>query len=208
MRTVRMLIFVFPWFLAVVLAFWLYWDNRDEKQESELIISNSTILQKVESLGKMELVRYNFKEITELKQVSKEYFRLFKLGPDSKIALISAGHAVGCIDLTKVQEKDISIQQDTIFMRLPAPEICYYKLDMENTKIYDMQTNPLKDEKAFIQKAYKNAEREIRNAAMNSGILDQTRANAELIMKPMLEEMSGKVVILTDDIPATTIELN
>ncbi|MBL3654910.1 DUF4230 domain-containing protein [Fulvivirga sediminis] len=206
MRVLRLLTFVLPWFLVLLLGSWLYFDSLTE-EEPKTIINNSTMLEKVEALGKMELVRYNFKEITELKELSKEYFRLFKLGPDSKIALISAGHAVGCIDLTKVKVNDILVAKDTIYLRLPEPEICYYKLDMENTRIYDMQTNPLKDQKAFIQKAYKNAEREIKTAAENSGILEQTRANAELIMKPMLEEMSGKVVILTDDIPAARVEL-
>ena len=205
MRTIRLIGRLLPWVLVVVLMLWVY-TTRDDRQKSGTIINRSAILYEVESLGKLELVRYNFKEITEVKEISKEYFRLFKLGPDSKIALISEGHAVGCIDLTKLSKNDILIEQDTLYLKLPAPEICYYKLDMENTRIYFLETNPLKDEKLFIQKAYKHAEREIRDAALKSGLLEQTRTNAELILKPMLETWSGKKVVLLDQTDDHTIE--
>lgn len=195
MRTVRAIIKLLPWVIILLLAGWAYITYKSTER-AQTIINRSAVLHKVEALGKLELVRYNFKEITELKEVSKEYFRLFKLGPDSKIALISAGQAVGCIDLTKMQEEDIRLEDDTLYINLPAPEICYYKLDMENTRIYSLQTNPLKDEKEFIQKAYANAETEIREAALNSGILEQTRANAELILRPLLKEISDREVIL------------
>lgn len=203
MRTIGWVVKLLPWLIAITLAVWLYLSYSAVK-ETDTFINRSAILQEVEALGKLELVRYNFKEITEVKEISKEYFRLFKLGPDSKIALISEGHAVGCLDLTKITKNDIKVEQDTLYIKLPAPEICYYKLDMENTRIYYLQTNPLKDEKLFIQKAYKNAEQEIRKAAINSGILEQTRRNAALILKPLLEKLSGSKVVLLDQ----TEELN
>lgn len=195
MRTIAILIRLFPWIIVLSLAFWIYLKFHDQPQEGENI-NRSAILYEIESLGKLELVRYNFKEITEVEELSKEYFRLFKLGPDSKIALISEGQAVGCIDLTKISAKDIVLSPDTLFIQLPEPELCYYKLDMDKTRIYSLQTNPLKDEKLFIQKAYKHAEKEIKESAIKSGILKQTKINAEQILKPMLESWSGRKVVL------------
>lgn len=198
---------VFPWIIIVVLGAWIYKSfNADD--EIDETIHRSAILQKIEDLGKLELVKYNFKEITEVTEFSKEYFHLFKLGRDSKIALISEGEAVGCIDLTLLKENDILIEGDTLYVALPPPEICYYKLDMENTRIYSLQTNPLKDEKRFIQKAYKHAEREIKESAMRSGILEQTQLNAEKILKPMLESFSGKKVILREKPVPIPIDMN
>lgn len=207
MRTLRLIFKILPWLIVVVLLLWVYLIFKST-QDTETEINRSAMLYKIESLGKLELVRYNFKEITEIKEISKEYFRLFKLGPDSEIALISEGQAVGCIDLTKITEKDITLNNDTLYVRLPPAEICYYKLDMEKTRIYALKTNPLKDEKKFIQKAYKHAEREIKEAAINTGILEQTRSNAELILKPLLEEISGKKVVLTDQTESVRFELN
>lgn len=207
MRTLRLIFKILPWLIVIILGLWVYLIIKST-QDTETEINRSAMLHKIESLGKLELVRYNFKEITEVKEISKEYFRLFKLGPDSKIALISEGQAVGCIDLTKITEKDITLNNDTLYVRLPPAEICYYKLDMEKTRIYALETNPLRDEKKFIQKAYKHAEREIKEAAINAGILEQTRSNAELILKPLLEEISGKKVVLTDKTESVRFELN
>jgi hypothetical protein len=204
MKLIIQLIKVLPWLIIVVLAVWIYFSRP--AQTNEVIITHQTLVQEIEAIGKVELVRYNFKEITEVKKISQEYLRIFKLGPDSKIALISIGEAAGCIDLTKIKEKDISAKGDTVFVVLPKPELCYYKLDMDKTRIYSLQTNPLVDEKEFIQSAYKSAEKEIREAAINSGILEQTTRNAESILRPVLEKISGKQVIFTFKPDAVSIE--
>ena len=187
-----------PWFALIAIAIW-YYRNRDMFQSDEQIsVSNEIILSEIENLGRLELVRYHFKEITELEKASKEYLKIFKLGPDSKIALISVGEAVGCIDLTKMESSDISASGDSVFIHLPDPELCYYKLDLNKTRIYSLQTNPLIDEKAFVKKAYQNAEDEIKQAALKSGILKQTEQNARMLLKPLLEEISGKTVVFTE----------
>lgn len=186
---------IIPWIAVVLLAILLLL-SRQEKPATGTIVNRTAVLQEIEALGKMELVRYNFREITEITEISETYFNLFKIGPDQKIALISTGEAVGCIDLTRLQERDITGEGDTLVITLPPPEICYYKLDMDKTRIYNLETNFMKDEKKFIQEAYKQAEDEIRQSALNSGILDQTRTNAELMLKPVFEQISGKTVIL------------
>ena len=197
MKTIGLLIRALPWLIAIAALLWIY-IQKEAKSKEEVIYNHQTLVQEIEDLGKLELVKYNFKEITEVKKISKEYLRFFKLGPDSKIAIISVGEATGCIDLTKINAEDVKEINDTIFINLPEPELCYYKLNMEKSKIYSLETNPMIDKKEFIQEAYKSAEIEIREAALNSGILEKTKTNAELILRPMLEKISGKVVVITE----------
>jgi hypothetical protein len=188
---------ILPWVLvAGLLAYLLLRVSTSTDQNPSLIIQNSVVLKEIEAMGKIELVKYNFKEITEVTDIAETYFDLFKIGPDQKIALISEGQAVGCIDLTRLQAHDILVEGDTMFIRLPQPEICYYRLDLQKTKIYSLQTNPFEDNEEFIEQAYRQAEKEIHEAAINSGILDQTRLNAEMVLKPMLQKMSGKDVVI------------
>lgn len=189
----------------MLLLFFVIKENLSEKTVIEEQLNNTAVLTQIESLGKLELVKYNFKEITELEELSKKYLSIFQLGPDSRIALISEGQAVGCIDLEKMNLDDVLIENDTLFVSLPNPELCYYKLDLSKSRIYSLQTNPLKDERAFIEKAYKSAENEIKKAALNSGILEQTRINAKTMLKPFLENVSGKVVVFTDKPEDTVI---
>ena len=195
MTTLKLILRTIPWLVVILLLGWIYF-NHSPAVEQNTIIQHNTILQKMETLGKLELVRYNFREVTELKELSREYFNFFKLGPDSKIALISGGEAVGCIDLQKINSESIIASDDSVIITLPYPEICYYKLDLENTRIYSLETNPFTDETEFIEQAFKAAEKEIERAALNSGILEQTKINGRLLLKPLLEEVSGKPVKL------------
>ena len=207
MNTIKELVRVLPWILLLVGVFW-WWQTDKADQSAKTVLNTSVILKEVEELGRFELVEYNFKEITELTEVSKEYFSLFKLGPDQKIALISEGQAAGCIDFTKMKDQDITVMGDTVFMRLPDPEICYYKLDLNKTRIYSLQTSPMKEDGPFIEKAYKIAEDEIRKAALESGILQQTRENAEAMILPLFEKVSGKTVVFTYSLDTRIVPAN
>ena len=104
--------------------------------------------------------------------------------------------------------EDLQVNGDTLLVQLPSPEICYFKLDLDKTRVYALETGMFTSEKSFVEKAYKSAEDQIRDAALNSGILDQTKVSAELVLKPLLEELTGKTVILTYNIPTLKINTN
>ncbi len=184
-------------FVGFIFLVWTFIPSGLFKKEPEApveVVNHNTILESVESLGKLELVKYNFKEITELTERNRSYLGIFKV-PDSKTVLITNGQAVGCLDLRKLSQEDIILEEDTLFIRLPMPELCYYKLDLNSSRIYSVEkTVYYKDDKMLIEKAYKMAENQIKEAALRSGILDQTSENAEIILKPLLEQVSGKKV--------------
>lgn len=192
---IRLLLKIIPYLLIIVASLWLYdWFRSKYTDPPEENVYHDLVLQKVEDLGKLELVKYQFKEITELEKLSKKYLKIFQLGPDSKIALISTGEAVGCIDLTKMSKEDIISDENAVIITLPRPELCYYKIDLQRSRIYSLQTNPLMDEKEFIEEAYRSAEAQIKQAALDAGILYQVEENAEKVLRPIFEEISGKKV--------------
>lgn len=204
-QIVRLLLRWLPWVLAILGVYLLVkqtagWFTGEEEGPTE-VVTHSIVLQEIENLGKMELVRYNFKELTELNEKNKPYLGMFDV-PDSRVVVISHGEAVGCIDLSKIKTEDITEQGDSVFVRLPPPEMCYYKLDMENTRIYSIEKQVyFKKESELAQKALRLAERQMREAALQSGLLEQTRKNAETMLKPLLENVSGKTIIFLDQLP-------
>jgi hypothetical protein len=204
-QLMRTLLRWLPWLLALVLIFLIVkeagrWFGNKEEEPVE-VVNHQTILQEVENLGRLELVRYNFKELIELNEKNKPYLGVFDV-PDSRVVVISQGEAVGCIDLTKMGEQDIRLQGDTVLVRLPEPELCYYKLDMENTRIYSIEKQVyFKKESELAQKALRLAERQMRDAALQSGILEQTRQNAETMLRPLLEKVGGRHIIFLDQLP-------
>lgn len=148
--------------------------------------THSTVLERVTALGRLELVRYTFKDIVEHEQVNT-------LLPNARAVLIVEGEAVGCIDLTAMKPTDIQTSGDSLTVTLPAPELCTWKINHERSRVYDTDYTFL-NEAQLVSDAYRQAERQVRASAMNSGILNQTRRNAVLLLRPMLSAMTGRHV--------------
>ncbi len=209
MRALKVFFWVFPWLVAIVCGLW-FWHNWSEielfpKQQEEMSARHSLVLERMITMGKLELIKYHFQEITEIEKVGKDFYNLFKLENDSRAVLISKGEAVGCIDLTRMEVRHIRETNDSIIVQLPPPELCYFKLDLDNTRIYAIETGLFTSEKGFIEEAYKSAEKQIRESAIESGILQEAKNNAEIVLKPLLEEISGKQVVIVYDLQTIKI---
>lgn len=182
----------------VVIALFIAWQIFGGglfKNETKIITNHDIVLEQVETLGKMELVKFKFKDVLEHKV---EY----SWWPDSKAVLIISGEAVGCIDLSKVKKENITDGKDTLYLRLPAPEICYSKINHKDSRVYNTQSYSF-DQTKLVEQAYKEAEKQIQKTALQSNILEQTRTNADKILKPMFEQLTKKKVILTYELAQT-----
>ena len=149
---------------------------------------HTVVLQEITSMGKLELVKYNFKDVVE-----QEIVKLWL--PNAKAILIVQGEAIGCVDLTKIRIADITSEQETLFVHMPEPELCVFKIDHEKSRVYNTEY-AFTEEAKLVQDAYKQAEKQIQKSALDMGILKQTEENAVKILTPMLEKASGKKVLL------------
>ena len=195
MRFFRLLIQLVLLFLLIVggISLWENWRTGDWlpdwfSREDKLETTQTVVLQEITSLGKLELVRYNFKDIVE-QQITKLWL------PDAKAVLIVQGEAVGCVDLTLMDIADIEAGQDTLVVHLPEPELCFFKIDHDRSRVYNTEY-AFMGEAQLVQEGYKQAERQIRQSALDMGILDQTRENARKMLTPILERASGRKVVL------------
>ena len=219
MISAKLILKIFPWLLLIIIVFTLYltnhWPFSKKEKEYQHIVDTTVILNKIESLGKLELVKYNFKEVFEYKRLSdgkiigNSILNSNNYNPDLSVILIASGEAVGCIDLTKIKVSDIEEKSDSIFVQLPAPELCYHKLDLENTKIYSFSRESWwsrlfseEDEKnEVLQMAYQKAEAKLKEAAIESGIYQSTNENVVRMLMPLLEQITGKNVTLSTTLP-------
>ena len=220
MISLKLILKILPWFLLIVIVFALYltnhWPFGKKEKEYQHIIDTSVILKEVENLGKLELVKYNFKEVFEYKRLSdgkvigNSILNTHNYNPDLSVILIASGEAVGCIDLTKLKVSDINLKRDSVIIHLPPPELCYHKLDLENTKIYSFSKESwwsrlFSDEvekNDILQMAYQKAEARLREAAIESGIYQSTNENVMIMLKPLLEQLTGKNVSLSTSLPS------
>lgn len=153
-------------------------------------ITEDVMVQKISSMGKLELVKYSMKDVLEQKET-----RLIL--PDEKVLFLAVGEVTACIDLTKVTKKDIIESADTVTVTLPKPEICYAKLDHQQSRVYDITgaifPGTAKD---MVEDVYKLAEKKLLDNANQMNITGKAQENANLIFKPLLENISNKKVIL------------
>jgi hypothetical protein len=223
MISVKLVLKILPWLLLIVIVFALYITNykpfgsKDDGYQH--LIETSVILKEVESLGRLELVKYNFKEVFEYKKLSdgkivgSSILKTYDYDPDISVIMIAAGEATGCIDLTKINITDIDSREDTLILTLPLPEICYHKLDLDNTKVYSTSKeswwsklfSEKNEQNEVLQMAYKQAETKLREAAIKSGIYEATNENAKILLVPLLQKITGKKVFIETSIPEKSL---
>jgi hypothetical protein len=186
----------FPWLLSIALGLGLWWAMADRLVAPAVelpveVTQSVSLVQKIEAVGKLELVRYQLKDVVEVTKPSGSAYI-----PDAKVLLVVSGEAVGCLDLTKLRAQHVREGADTVVVELPAPELCYHKIDHANSKVYDTKFTLLNGEAGLVDEAYRQAEAQIKAAAESQQILEQTKANAQLVLRPLLAQLTHKTVVL------------
>lgn len=158
----------------------------DRKDRVE--ISHTLIMQKVEALGNLEVVKYNFQDIIEYEMIRQWL-------PNSHTALVVVGEVIGCVDLTKVGIDDIFTSNDSIRIMLPAPEICHVKVDHSKSRIQNIEFGLWEKEK-IADEAYRYAEQHLNTVAQKMDIATDSRTNTVKLLEPMFHAMGfNKVTI-------------
>ncbi|MGI4739538.1 MAG: DUF4230 domain-containing protein [Janthinobacterium lividum] len=190
---------LFPLVLLVALGVFLWRKigptlagfNPLAPREPQVTVTHNTVLTQVEALGKLELVRYRFKDVVEYKRTAKYPFL-----PDSKAALIVGGEAVGCLDLRKIRPQDVTLEGDSVVrIILPDPELCAFQVNHNQSRVFST-SNGFFDDASLVDEAYRYAEAQVRRSALQSGILAETQRNAQQILVPMLHTLTGRRVVI------------
>lgn len=186
----RILLILVSSLVITGLLIFLFFYIKHELTSSRTEITDTGMVQKIASMGKLELVKYTMKDIIEQKEIHT-------ILPDSRILFLAVGEVTACIDLTKIKKSDITQSRDTVIVFLPQPEICYAKLDHQKSMVYDITGAWFPDNtRDMVEGVYKLAEKRIYDNARQMDVLGMARQNAQLIFKPLLQSISGKTVIL------------
>ena len=144
-------------------------------------------VEKIENMGKMELVKVNIKDVVE--QTKERPLFL----PNAKAILIIAGEVFAGIDFEKVKREDIIDSGTLVTVTLPKPEILLSKVNHEKSKVYNVDWGGFSTAD-LVDAAYKNAELIIIEEAAKTGYEETCKNNAKALLTPMFRELSGKDV--------------
>lgn len=178
---------VLPWLILLIAGY--FFISKKFSINTSVESKHQLLVEKIEAIGKLELVRYQISDVLEHK--NKTDFL-----PEASVLLIVKAEAVGCIDLTKITRDNIEIVADTAVVNLPQPEICYVKIDHKNSRVYDTKMAFFR-EAGLVDEAYKAAEKHVAAEVKKSDILAQTKKNASNVLKPLIEGLGYKNVRLT-----------
>lgn len=145
-----------------------------------------TIIHEVRSLARLETIQYSVEKVITAETGQGQLGFLF----GDRLLFVAHGVVIAGVDLGKVSTEDFEIKDMVLYVRLPEPEVFIATLENEKSYVYDRDTGLFTKGDANLEsEARKVAEAEIRKAALNDGILDQARVNAENYLERLLHNL-------------------
>jgi len=142
----------------------------------------STVVHEVQSLSDLVTVKYVMDKVVVLEDV--------KWYGENRVLLLAHGVVKAGVDLKRLQPGDLTISDNTIYIRLPIPQITDAYLDDKETKVIDHTTGLLRAfDKDLEQTARQNAVDDIQRAARRAGILDDADHRARQELETLLKRV-------------------
>ncbi|MBS1250220.1 MAG: hypothetical protein MAG431_01810 [Chloroflexi bacterium] len=154
-----------------------------------------TIIHEVRSLARLETIQYSVEKVitAETRQGKFEFF------VGDKLLLVAHGEVIAGIDLGKLDPEDIELEGQVLYVTLPGEEIFIATLDNEKSYVYDRETGIFTHGDVNLETlARQAAEEEIEKAALEDGILDIARQNAESYLSLLFRELGYEEVIFNE----------
>ena len=154
--------------------------------------SQPTVVRQVRQLQRLESVVFAMDKI-----VAGGYENRFlprSLAGD-RLLLIVYGDVTAGIDLGRVDSSSIKVDGRSVHLLLPAAEIFSTRLDNQRTRVYSRETGLFSSVDPNLESQMRQeAERQVRQAALDGGILQTATTNATATLKSFLEGLGFEQV--------------
>lgn len=161
-----------------------------------------TIIHGVRSLSRLETIQYSVEKVITAETGQGTFGFLF----GDRLILVAHGVVIAGVDLGKLGPDDLWVESGVLYVRLPEAEIFIATLDNEKSYVYDRDTGALTRGDVDLETtARQAAEAEIKNAALEDGILLQAQRNAEDYLERLFLELGYPTVIFVNPAPLPTL---
>ena len=155
-----------------------------------------TIIHDVRALSRLETIQYTVEKVITA-EVSSQYFAWLN---EDRLILVAHGTVIAGVDMEKLGPEDMQLENGVLKVRLPEPEIFMAALDNDKTYVYNRDTSVFRQADRNLETlARAAAEDEIEKAALNDGILETARINAENYLTRFFMALGYKDVIFIDE---------
>ena len=135
-----------------------------------------TYINEIRALARLETIQYSVEKVITGETGGGTFASLF----GDKILFVGHGTVIAGIDMQKLGPEAMRYENGVLTVQLPPTEIFIATLDNEKSYVYDRQTGVLTRPDPNLETLVRqSAEQEILKAALEDGILDQAKVNAE-----------------------------
>lgn len=137
--------------------------------------SRAAVIKEIRNLQRIETASFTIEKIIDGGTGGNAFEQLLF---GDKILLIAHGQVIAGFDLSQISDKDIVINNTSIRMSLPKPQILVATIDNTQTRVYDRTRGILNPgDKDLESKAREAAQNAISEAACKGDILKQASDN-------------------------------
>jgi len=150
-----------------------------------------TIINEVQSLARLETIRYSVEKVVTA-EVNQGV-----LGPlfGDRLLFVAHGYVIAGIDMSKIKPVDLWLAGEILNVRLPATEVLVATLDNDKSYVYDRETGLFTQGDPTLETQVRQvAEEEILKAALEDGILDQAMTNSQTYLRWFFETLGYKQI--------------
>ncbi len=180
--------------LAVGFIF-LTWKLAQTKSDFYIKKDRTAIITDIKELQRLETSSFTIEKIIEAGTQGNAFKELLF---GDKLLLIAHGQVIAGVDLSKLNENDIIIQEKSVTLTLPESEIFFTRIDERQTTVYDRSKGLLTKGSTNLEtEARQAAEVSIKQAACEADILNDAAKNAERQMTAFLKALGFETVTVS-----------
>jgi hypothetical protein len=145
-----------------------------------------TIINQIRPLARLETIQYTVEKVITAEVGQNALAPLF----GDRLLFVGHGYVTAGVDLENLSSQDLVLGDGMIKVHLPEAQIFDATLDNDKSYVYDRETGLLTHGDVNLETtARQAAEDQIRQAALDDGILAQAQANAETFVESLLNKL-------------------
>lgn len=152
-----------------------------------ITVDQPTVVRQIRALQRLETVSYTMDKIVS---GERENPILPQFLAGDRVLLVVHGEAIAGVDLSKLQPSNVTVRGDSVRVHLPSAEIFTTSLDNTKTKVYSRDTGLFSSPDPNLEGEVREAaEHQLRQAALDDGILKTANANAGQTITNILKSL-------------------
>jgi hypothetical protein len=155
-----------------------------------------SIIHDVRTLARLETIQYSIEKVVTADSGRQDLAVLF----GDRLIFVAHGNVIAGIDLADLTQEDLWLNNGTLYVRMPAPQVFIATIDNDKSYVYDRDTGLFTKGNIDLETlARQAAEDEIEKAAMEDGILDLAQTNAEYYLSRLFQTLGYPQVIFVQE---------